>query len=72
MKKTLSKICGIAIITLSAMIFVHPVAAAGGDCSVDYPKYPITVTVDEGKTGRFKLKVECDTSDWEQFKTFSS
>ncbi len=53
------------LIALSAMVFVQPVTA--DDCNVDYHKN--AVPVDEGETGIFRFKVQCDTTLW-IFKTF--
>ena len=69
MKKSFSKIFAIAGIALLSMIFVHPVVATSqGDCSVDYPTNP--VPVNEGKLGKFRFKISCDTNGWSEFQTF--
>ena len=61
MKKTLSKIWGIALIALSAMVFVQPVTAQP-DCSLTVEADPVEVK--EENKAVFKFKVQCDAGFW--------
>ncbi len=59
-KKILSKVWGIALIALSAMVFVQPVTA--DDCSLTIEADPVEVK--EGNKAVFRIKVQCAASFW--------